>query len=146
MKCNIKDKSSDFTRTGLEVKYDSICYQALCLAYAQCHKLEADVVPIKDFNPKNKEHLFIYHIARATSGVAERQVAVKGHPFWCRKENKKIQVEGSKLVKYKEAYDEYAISPDTLLAALRPTAAEYFGEGFDFGEIYDAYYNEKGNK
>ena len=44
------------------------------------------------------------------------------------------------------AYDEYAISPDTLLSALRPVAAEYFGEGFDFGEIYDAYYNEKGNR
>jgi hypothetical protein len=146
MKCNVKPKETELGRTDLEMKYDSICYQAVCLAYGSCYKLAEEVVPIKDFDPSDKEHLFVYHIARAVSGISGRQVAVQGNYFWCRRENKKIQVEGSKLVKYKKEYDEFAIAPDTLITALQPLADEYFGECFDFGNIYDAYYADIGGK
>ena len=54
--------------------------------------------------------------------------------------NRKIKIEGSKFVKYKKEYDQYAADPETILAELRDWAKELCGEDFTFADIYYEFY------
>ena len=102
------------------------------------------VVPIKNFDPNNDEHLYVLAIARAMGGVLGVQVAVE-MPFYRRwKMNRAIKLKTSKLLPYKKEYDEHAVDPDKLLESIREWASDLNKTFlFNFGKIYHEFYERK---
>ena len=140
---DIKDTSLEEYLTELERRYNMICEAAIIKIYTKTQDivdLEDGVVPLKNLNFKNDEHKFIIATARALGGIKGCQVAIQTNPirFWW--ENRKIKIEGSKFVKYKKEYNQYAADPETILAELRDWAKELCGEDFTFADIYYEFY------
>lgn len=126
----------------LENAYNEICRVTLIKAATKTKEISDKVIPIKNFDHKNPEHLYVLAISRALGGILGVQVAVDVSRFRRWLMNRKIKVEGSKLLKYKKEYDEHAIDPDELLAPLREWAEELCGDSVDFcfGDIYYEFY------
>ncbi len=127
----------------LEDRYNKICEAAIIKIYTKTQDLvdaENGIVPLKNFDFRNDEHKFVLSAARALGGIRGVQVAVDTNFVRLWWENRKITVEGSKLLKYKKEYSPYAIEPDALLEVLRPWAEEMCGEDFTFADIYYEFY------
>lgn len=126
------------------VKYDAVCYTTLISIYVKTHAIAAEkhVIPFKNFDFNDTEHLFVLAVARGLSTIVESQISIKTNPirFWL--ENRKIKVEGSKLAKYKREYDDFAITPEEILADVFSKHEDlFFGEdAVDFADIYNEYY------
>ena len=127
----------------LEDRYNKICEAAIIKIYTKTQDLvdtENGIVPLKNFDFRNDEHKFVLSAARALGGIKGVQVAVDTNFVRLWWENRKIKVEGSKLLKYKKEYEPYAVEPEELLDTLRPWAEEMCGEGFTFADIYYEFY------
>jgi hypothetical protein len=127
---------------SLEEIYNEICRVTMVKAYTKTNEIATEAIPIKNFDWKNPEHLYVLAIARALSGVVGVQVAIDTP--WYRRwwYNRKIKVEGSKLLPYKDDYDLHAIDPDELLDDIRDWATEFSENSveFDFSDIYYEFY------
>jgi hypothetical protein len=123
--------------------YDKIC--ATTFYFIQNFTKDCDVVPLAPFNPNNKEHLFVLNIAKGVGGVEQKDVEVDVTRFQLWRLNRKI----NKEYHYKRINGKnitYAIDPAKLLNYVREYATKVTGEeNFNFGKIYDAFYNMKGN-
>ena len=126
----------------LEDAYNEICRVTMIKAATKTKEIAHETIPIKNFDYKNPEHLYVLAVARALGGVLGVQVSLDVSRFRLWLMNRKIKVEGSKLLRYKEEYDEHAIDPDELLSQLRPWAEELCGDhvSFCFGDIYYEFY------
>jgi hypothetical protein len=126
----------------LEDAYNEICRATMIKAATKTKEISDKVIPIKNFDHKNPEHLYVLAISRALGGILGVQVAVDVSRFRRWWMNRKIKVEGSKILPYLKEYDEHAIDPDELLAPLREWAEELCGDNvsFCFGDIYYEFY------
>ena len=126
----------------LEDAYNEICRATMIKAATKTKDIAHETIPIKNFDYKNPEHLYVLAVARSLGGVLGVQVSLDVSKFRLWLMNRKIKVEGSKLLKYKKEYDEYAIDPDELLEQLRDWAEELCGNYIDFcfGDIYYEFY------
>jgi hypothetical protein len=140
----IDEKFTEEFENDKLVKYDAVCYTTLISIYAKTHTVAAEkhVIPFKNFNFNDPEHLFVLAVARGLSTIVESQISIKTNPirFW--RENRKIKVEGSKLAKYKKEYDDFAITPEEILADVFSKHEDWFfcDDGIEFADIYNEYY------
>ena len=124
----------------LQNKYDELCGRAYVNIYSLTK--DADEIGICCFDPKNKEHLFIYHVAKALGGVLGTTVAVEAprHIIW--KLNRGIKTKEGKTQLLKTRSNENVVVPEQLLNYMREPAKEMCGEDFNFGMIYDEFYGK----
>lgn len=127
-----------------ERKYDEIAG----VAYVNIFTLSknSDVVAIKPFDPKNKEHLFVLNVAKGVGSVMQKSVAVDASKFTIWRLNRGL-TEKSRYEKLTVKEGE-VVNPNELLDFMRDWAKEFIGEeNFNFGQIYDAFYaKQKGKK
>lgn len=124
----------------LQVKYDSLCYATFMNIK---HLTEgAKRIVFKNFDAKNKEHLFALSVATACwSILGERDIAINANFFDCLKLARRYK----KICKihYANGNDEQFIDTVEMLNFMRPTGIDLCGEDFTFGDIYDEYYSGK---
>lgn len=137
MKSNVNTK----TLLSIEEKYNELCKAAMIKCYTKTKGFAETVVPIKNFDPSNDNHMFILSVAKCLSGVLGVQVAIDAD-FWSRRKlNKNIKLKGCKILPFKKEYANYAFSPEDVLEELAPLVAELFpNEYCDFGDIYHLFY------
>ena len=125
----------------LQMKYDSLCY-ATMMNIGSFSK-GANKICLKEFDPKDDEHLLVLSVAVACSGIlGERPIALDCHKKAIRGFAKKYK----KTVKIIQADEDETIVVDVpkMLEFMRGPAKEMCGEDFTFGDIYREYYAEKG--
>lgn len=140
---NINEVPAEEYFEEMELRYNAICEATLVKMYAKAQNiidLEDGVIPLKNFDFRDANHLFVLAVARGLGGIKGCQVAVDTNPIRLWWENRKIKVEGSKLLKYKKEYNEHAIDVEGLLSELYEWATELCGYGFDFSDIYYEFY------
>lgn len=124
----------------IQVKYDSLCYAT----YANIqHKTKgAERIVFRNFDGKNKEHLFVLALAMACNGIlGSRKVAIEGDTMVCLRLSRFYkQVGGIAMAKKTE---KIFVDVPEMLEFMRPHAQELCGADFSFGDIYDAYYSGK---
>ena len=126
----------------LQNKYDELCGRAYVNIYTLTK--DADEIGICCFDPKNKEHLFIYHVAKALGGVLGKTVAVEAPRYIIWKLNRGIKTKEGKTQLLKTRSNENVIVPEQLLNYMREPARVMCGEDFNFGMIYDEFYGKDG--
>lgn len=124
----------------LEKKYDEICG----VAYVNLFTLSKhhSQINLIHFDAKNKEHLFLAYVAKGLGGIVEKNVHLSTSKFQLWKINKGLH----KNYKFRRIKDteEGAINPQEVLEFMRPWASQLCQqENFNFGQIYDAFYNKK---
>lgn len=123
----------------LRVKYDSICYCIFNGLRNLSHG--ADCINLKNFDGKNKEHLFVVAVAAACVGVlGDKDLAVDG-PIGVRRRLAAKYKKSITIVKNNDEGEQ--IDVPEFLEGLRGYACELCGNEFRFGDIYDAYYSGK---
>lgn len=120
--------------------YDEICGRAYVNIYTLTK--DADEIGICCFDPKNKEHLFVYHVAKGLGGVLGKPVAVEGSRYTVWKLNRNIKSKECKTKVLKNRSNENVVVPEQLLNFMRDFAKELCGDDFNFGMIYDAFYGK----
>lgn len=126
----------------LQAKYDSICYHIFNGLQNLSHG--ADCINLKNFDYQNEEHLLVVAVAAACAGVlGDKDLAIDG-PMGARRRLAAKYKKSITIVKNKNEGEQ--IDVPEFLEGLRGYACELCGEWFYFGDIYDAYYNEKEDK
>lgn len=126
----------------LQLQYDSICYCIFNGLQNLSHG--ADSINLKNFDYKNEEHLLVVAVAAACAGVlGDKDLAIDG-PMGARRRLAAKYKKSITIVKNKNEGEQ--IDVPEFLNGLREYARELCGEWFYFGDIYDAYYNEKEDK
>lgn len=126
-----------------EKKYDEICGVTYVNIFTLT-KNEQSIV-ISPFNPKNSEHLFILHVAKGVAAVTGKTVYVKTNRFQLWKLNRKINKD-CRFKKLNKKNIDKAIEPDKLINFMKKFAKGLCGEDFNFGQIYEAFFNTKKRK
>ena len=125
----------------LQNKYDELCGRAYVNIYSLTK--DADEIGICCFDPKNKEHLFIYHVAKGLGGVTGKTVAIEASRYTIWKFNRSIKSKSGKIKMLKNRSNEnVVVVPEQLLNHMRESAKELCGEDFNFGMIYDEFYGK----
>lgn len=120
--------------------YNEICQAAMVKLITRTKGINDKVVPLKNFDRKDPEHLFMLSIAKAVSSVLSVPVAVDTSEWHRRIFNSKIKLKESHLVKYQKEYDECAADVNEVLDSIRDWAEELCGDTFLFGDIYYEFY------
>ena len=125
----------------LRLKYDALCY-ATMINVKSLSANNPDRIVFRDFNSKNKEHLFVLALTMACWHIlGEKQIAVDCNAF-ARKKLTKKYYELCEIDKARED-DLVFINVPEMLEFMREHAENLCGKSFTFGDIYDAYYNER---
>lgn len=124
----------------LSIEYDSLCYHTYVkIALAS---QDTEEIAFKGFNYNNKEHQFVIALTMACIGIlGNKDVAIDGSNiarFLLRRRYNKV-CDFKRLTKN----HENVIDINELLNSLRPMAIERCGSEFDFGIIYENYYEER---
>lgn len=123
-------------------KFDEICWATM--ANIITLSKNSDVVAIAPFDPKNREHMFVLHIAKAAAAVAGKEVGLDVNRFQLWNLNRGLNKD-NRYTKLNGRDYTYAINPTMLLKDMRDWASELMtSKNFDFGRIYDAFYAQKG--
>ena len=138
----LKEKwEKKYMRNDTEVNYDALCYATMLNIKTKTSG--AKRIVFRNFDWQDKEHKFVMAVTMACWNIlGEREVAIDGSIFDCAK----ITRQYKKICKVKQAKanEEVFVDVSELLEFMRPHAEGICGEGFYFGDIYDAYYSEKG--
>ena len=110
---------------------------------------EAKVIRLYHFDKKNKEHLFALRVALIARDLYQFPVEVEGSwwDIFClnwslRKGFSKVKRYKPKKIYGETLYRRGGVCLPELLDLMRPDGAARVHEGFTFGEIYEAYYEE----
>lgn len=128
-------------RSDMEVNYDALCYATMLNIKTKTSG--AKRIVFRNFDWQDKEHKFVMAVTMACWNIlGEREVAIDGSIL----NRAKVAWQYRKQSKVKKAKNDELIFVDVLelLEFMRPHAENICGEGFYFGDIYDAYYSEKG--
>ena len=123
--------------------FDEICG----VAFINVFSLTKDKprIVLSPFDTKNKEHLFLLNVAKSVGGVYAKPVAVDISRLKLFMMNCGFSKE-CKFQKATKIDKQNAINPNELLNFMRAWAEEVYGtKEFNFGIIYDTFYNRKGN-
>ena len=124
-------------------KYDEICGATFVNLYTLTKNKE--IIAFKNFNPKNKEHLFLLGVAKGFAGAYHKALALDVSAFQLWKLNRGLDKD-CRIVRLPKDKTEEAIIPEAILDFMRPKAVEACGEDFTFADIYNKYYNRKKGK
>ena len=124
----------------IQVKYDSLCYATFMNVK---HKTQdAKRIVFRNFNGKNKEHMFVLAVTFACIGLlGERDVAVDGDALTRLHLNRVYKKVGG-VAAAKKSENIFVDMPE-MLEFMRPHAQELCGEEFSFADIYNEYYSGK---
>lgn len=129
----------------LEKNYNDICGKAFVNLYT--FSKEGKNIYFKDLDLKNKEHLFLLHVAMGLSGIVEKPVVLnksKLSVWWL---NKKLHIRDDKAKILAVKDDEpNGINANEILSFMLPYAQSICGYDFNYGDIYDEFYNLKKKK
>ena len=120
--------------------YNEICQAAMVKLITRTKGINDKVIPLKNFDRKDPEHLFMLSIAKAVSSVLSVPVAVDTSEWHRRILNSKIKLKEAHLIKYQKEYDECAADVNEVLDSIRDWAEELCGDTFLFGDIYHEFY------
>lgn len=124
----------------LRLEYDSLCYATMVNIHTK--SLGADRIVLRNFHYDNKEHQFVLAVTMACWNIlGEKEIAIDDNMFARKMLNKKYK-NICKIGKATEEETKY-VDVEELLEFMRPHAIEICGDGFTFGDIYDAYYSGK---
>ena len=104
-----------------------------------------DVIPVRDVDIKNKEHLYVLSVAVALGGAIDKKVSVNGSAFFVWRLNRRLGLRKDCRIQRMLVKDTmYSISPKMLNNDIRIYAGKETGEEpFNFGNIYDEFYERK---
>lgn len=129
-----------------ERKYNELCAKAFINVYT--FSCRAKRIYFKNLDLKNKNHLFLLHVALGLSGVVEKSVALnksKIAVWWL---NKKLHIrdKNARIISVKNSEPD-GIDANEILSFMLPYAHESCGTSFEFGDIYNHFYKiQKGKK
>lgn len=123
--------------------YDEICGAAFVNLFYLA-KGNGPIV-LCNFDPTNKEHLFVLGVAKGLAGALGKKVGLDVNRFQLWKLNKGIDKD-CRMIRIKEQDAEFPIDPEELLSFMRSKAVEACGNDFTFADIYKQYYNRKKGK
>lgn len=122
------------------VNYDALCYATFVNIKTMTSR--ADKIAFVAFDAKDKEHLFVLSVTMACWNIlGEKPVTIDENLYYRRKLNKKYKDIGT--IGKTEEDETITVNIVELLAFMRDAANRMCGDGFNFGEIYDAYYADK---
>lgn len=127
----------------IQVNYDAVCYAAFLNVKTLSE--DAEYIAFKNFDPKNKEHLFVLSVTTACwSILGERNIALDTNMLTRMRFGWKYR----KLCKIKKTTgkEEKIIDIEELLEFMRGPACQVCGLNFSFADIYDEYYNERNKR
>lgn len=122
----------------IRVKYDSLCYATML--NLRTLTSGADRIVLRNFDAKNKEHLFVVAVAMACWGILGERPIAADCGFFARWKLSRRYKDVSKIYSAKKE-EAIFVDVEELLDYMRGTACELCGDDFRFGDIYDAYYN-----
>lgn len=125
---------------NIQVKYDSICYITLMNIKSLTDKV--DYIVLKNFDHKNKEHLFIMAVINACYGVLGNKKVLINKNIVIRKHLANKNKAVGKIL-HSSGKELVQVDVQDLLELMRGYSCGLCGEGFTFGEIFDAYYGGK---
>lgn len=130
----------------IEKKYNDICGKAFVNIFSLSK--ETECILFNRLDLKNKEHLFLLHVALGVSSVVEKQVCLDKSRFATKRLNRKLHIKdkGFKIISFKDTMENRGINPNEILEFMRPYAKQLCGEEFTFADIYDEFYNIKKGK
>ena len=126
--------------TQEERNYNEICSMAMMHLYIASPKSK---ICLSKIDRKDKEQLFLVSVAIALSGAIGIPVQVQGSRFAIARLNKKLGLVGDAKIGRMTDKEELPIQIRTLLEDIRPAAEKQCGPDFNFGKIYEAFYERK---
>ena len=104
-----------------------------------------DVIPVRDVDIKNKEHLYVLSVAVALGGAIDKKVSVNGSAFFVWRLNRRLGLRKDCRIQRMLVKDTmYSVSPKMLNNDMRVYAGKETGEEpFNFGDIFDEFYERK---
>lgn len=126
--------------TQEERDYNEICSMAMVNLYIVSSKSK---VCLSKIDLKDKEQLFIVSVAVALGGAIGIPVQAQGSRFAIARLNKKLGLVGDSKIGRMTDRKELPIQIRTLLEDIRPAAERQCGPDFNFGKIYEAFYERK---
>ena len=126
--------------TQEERNYNEICSMAMVHLYMASLKSN---IYLSKINIKDKEQLFLVSVAVALGGAIGIPVQAQGSRFAIARLNKKLGLVGDSKIGRITDKKELPIQIRTLLEDIRPAAERQCGPDFNFGKIYEAFYERK---
>lgn len=122
---------------NMQKNYDTICYITFINIKTLTDKI--DYIALKNFDHKNKEHLFIMSVINACYGLfddkkvlIDKNIAIRNS---LARKNKAV----GKILRT-SGKEEVQVDVQDLLELMREYSCKLCGEDFTFGKIFDAYY------
>ena len=101
-----------------------------------------EIIALRNFNPKNEEHLFILGVAKGLAGASSKKVALDISNFQLWKLNRGFDKD-CRMIKMNKNYKGKCIDPDELLEFMREKAVSSSNDKQIFTNIYKAFYERK---
>lgn len=101
-----------------------------------------EIVALRNFNPKNEEHLFVLGVAKGLAGMSSKKVALDVSNFQLWKLNRGFDKD-CRMIKLNKNYKGKYIDPDELLEFMREKAVSSSNDKQIFANIYKAFYERK---
>lgn len=120
--------------------YDKVVYATNLNLFSFAKK--SGRIVLKDFDIKNKDHLFVFHVATMTSEVFQYPIYIECSLFKKFLINLKIRKKYNKIKRVKSGQTD-AVSVPELLDYERCIGTPLLGEDFSFGRIYENFYEGK---
>lgn len=118
-------------------EYDGLVGLTMLNLYSMSKELE--VIRLFNFNPKNKEHLYVLRVALMARDIYQFPIEVELSGWALFKLNWKLRKGFNRVHKIRRG--EYrGIWTDKMLDFMRPDGLQRLGEDFSFADIYEAYY------
>jgi hypothetical protein len=137
------DKVMNIHTSEMEKKYNDICGKAFVNIFSLSK--ETECILFNGLDLKNKEHLFLLHVALGVGSIVEKQVCLDKSRFTVKRLNRRLHIKdkGFKIISFKDTMENRGINPNEMLEFMRGHACHICGDDFTFGDIYKEYYSGK---
>lgn len=100
---------------------------------------EKGKIVLTNFNPKDENHLFFFHVAMIVRDMFQYPIEVDLGFFKTLLLNWKLRKHYVKVARYRGV--EKGIDVEEVLSFMRPTMNEMLGAGHTYADIYNDYYS-----
>ena len=123
--------------------YDEICGATLVNLFTLSK--ESDSIALRNFDPKNKEHMFLLGVAKGLAGAIGKKLCLDVNKFQLWKLNRGIDKD-CRIIRIDGKEAIYSIDPNMLLDFMREKAVAASNDKNIFVNIYEQYYARKKGK